>query len=48
MGTGMMPSRLVTTAIALAAMFFCSVVFSFRDCFEPPEPPDAPTNATPD
>jgi len=45
MGTGMITSLLVTTAIALAAMFFCSVVFSFRDCFEPP---DAPTNATPD
>jgi len=41
----MITSLLVTTAIALAAMFFCSVVFSFRDCFEPP---DAPTNATPD
>ncbi len=45
MGTGMITSLLVTTAIVLAAMFFCSVVFSFRDCFEPP---DAPTNATPD
>ncbi|WCM94614.1 hypothetical protein M5C99_07890 [Acidovorax sp. NCPPB 2350] len=28
---------MVGTAMLLAAMFFTSVVFSFRDCFEPPE-----------
>jgi hypothetical protein len=44
---------MVGTAMMLAAMFFSSVVFTFRDCFEPPEqyahgpqdgvaPPDAP------
>ena len=45
---------MVGAAMMLAAMFFSSVVFTFRDCFEPPEqyahgpqegaepPPDAP------
>jgi hypothetical protein len=23
-------------------MFFCSIVFTFRDCFEAPESPEAP------
>ena len=34
-------------ALMLAAMFFTSVVFTFRDCFEAPESPqsDAPPSA---
>jgi hypothetical protein len=28
---------MVGAAMVLAAMFFSSVVFTFRDCFEPPE-----------
>ncbi|QEA12242.1 BPSS1780 family membrane protein [Comamonas flocculans] len=41
MGTGLAASVLVTTAIVLAAMFFSSIVFSFRDCFEPTAHPAA-------
>ena len=37
LGTGIMAGIMVGTAMLLAAMFFTSVVFSFRDCFEPPE-----------
>ena len=39
MGSGVAASLLVSTAMVLATMFFCSVVFSFRDCFEPPSAP---------
>jgi hypothetical protein len=28
---------MMATAMLLAAMFFTSVVFTFRDCFEPPD-----------
>jgi hypothetical protein len=43
LGAGIMAGIMVGTAMLLAAMFFTSVVFSFRDCFEPPErmPPTA-------
>ncbi len=37
MGQGVATTIMVVTALVLAAMFFCSVVFSFRDCFEPPQ-----------
>lgn len=33
---------MVATALALAAMFFSSIVFTFRDCFSPPDVEDAP------
>ncbi|MDA8444036.1 BPSS1780 family membrane protein [Paracidovorax valerianellae] len=37
LGAGIAGGIMVGTALMLAAMFFTSVVFSFRDCFEPPE-----------
>ncbi|NEL79713.1 MAG: hypothetical protein G3W61_26180, partial [Xanthomonas perforans] len=37
LGTGIAGGIMVGTALMLAAMFFSSVVFTFRDCFEPPE-----------
>ncbi|MDD2545647.1 MAG: BPSS1780 family membrane protein [Burkholderiaceae bacterium] len=37
---------MIATAMMMAAMFFTSVVFSFRDCFEPPERPGADPEAT--
>ncbi|GKS85142.1 membrane protein [Acidovorax sp. SUPP1855] len=37
LGSGVAGGIMVATALMLAAMFFTSVVFSFRDCFEPPE-----------
>lgn len=43
MSPNMTASLLVITAIVLATMFFVSVVFSFRDCFEPSEPAPATT-----
>ena len=42
---GMVGSLMVGMAMVLAAMFFSSVVFSFRDCFEPPEKPLLPADA---
>jgi len=42
-GAGIM----VGAAMMLAAMFFCSIVFSFRDCFEPPEEQDLPPEPAP-
>ncbi|MFT3814045.1 MAG: BPSS1780 family membrane protein [Acidovorax sp.] len=33
---------MVGAAMVLAAMFFSSVVFTFRDCFEPPEQSNTP------
>ena len=36
LGLGAATSLMLVTAIALAAMFFSSVVFTFRDCFEAP------------
>ncbi|GKT20608.1 BPSS1780 family membrane protein [Acidovorax sp. SUPP3334] len=52
LGAGIAGGIMVGTALMLAAMFFTSVVFSFRDCFEPPErlvPPtaDTPASSTP-
>ncbi|MBS0608022.1 MAG: hypothetical protein JSS19_01535, partial [Proteobacteria bacterium] len=41
MGSGMAGSIMVATAMMLAAMFLTSVVFTFRDSFEPPEQTDA-------
>lgn len=40
---------MVGLAMVMATMLFCSIVFTFRDCFEPPEPPgaNAPDAATP-
>ncbi len=40
---------MVGTAMMLAAMFFTSIVFTFRDCFEPPEQPlsEAPHDEPP-
>lgn len=40
MNSGITTSLLVTTAVVLATMFFASIVFSFRDCFEPPDTVD--------
>lgn len=37
LGSALAAGIMVGTAMLLAAMFFTSVVFSFRDCFEPPE-----------
>lgn len=42
MGQNSTMGLLVITAIVLATMFFTSIVFSFRDCFEPPEAPAEP------
>ncbi|MFT4242508.1 MAG: BPSS1780 family membrane protein [Acidovorax sp.] len=36
LGTEVASAIMLGTAMMLAAMFFTSVVFSFRDCFEPP------------
>jgi len=45
LGLGSAPSvmggAMVALALMLAAMCFSSIVFSFRDCFEPPERPDS-------
>lgn len=42
---------MVATALALAAIFFTSIVFSFRDCFSPPDDDpsliDSSSNAAP-
>ncbi|GKT18365.1 membrane protein [Acidovorax sp. SUPP2522] len=43
LGSGVAGGIMVATALMLAAMFFTSVVFSFRDCFEPPERRLVPT-----
>ena len=40
---GMVGSLMVGMAMLMAGMFFSSVVFTFRDCFEPPEKPLAGT-----
>ncbi|GKS74311.1 membrane protein [Acidovorax sp. SUPP950] len=51
LGSGVAGGIMVATALMLAAMFFTSVVFSFRDCFEPPErrlvPPPSEAAAEP-
>lgn len=39
LGAGLVGGIMVATAMMLAAMFFSSVVFTFRDSFEAPEPP---------
>ncbi|NMM78825.1 BPSS1780 family membrane protein [Acidovorax sp. SRB_24] len=44
---GAIGGLMVGLAMVMAAMFFSSIVFTFRDCFEPPEPPAAPAQATP-
>ena len=36
---GLVGSLMVGMALVMAGMFFSSVVFTFRDCFEPPENP---------
>ena len=41
---GLVGSLMVGMALVMAGMFFSSVVFTFRDCFAPP---DAPQNAPP-
>lgn len=38
-GSGVVGSLMVGMAMVMAGMFFSSVVFTFRDCFEPPETP---------
>lgn len=43
---GLVGSLMVGMAMVMAAMFFSSVVFSFRDCFEPPEKRVPPAEAT--
>ena len=43
---GLVGSLMVGMAMVMAAMFFSSVVFSFRDCFEPPEKRVPPAQAT--
>ena len=35
---GAMAGLMVALAMVMAAMFFSSIVFTFRDCFEPPPP----------
>lgn len=40
-GTAVMGGAMVALALMLAAMCFTSIVFTFRDCFEPPEQQDA-------
>ena len=44
---GLIGSLMVGMALAMAAMFFSSVVFTFRDCFEPPEKPQPGAAAHP-
>lgn len=48
MGPNMTAGLLVISAVVLATMFFSSVVFSFRDCFEPAEQPGATPTEGPD
>jgi hypothetical protein len=36
-GPAVMGGAMVALALMLAAMCFTSIVFTFRDCFEPPE-----------
>lgn len=38
-GPSALAGLMVALAMIMAAMFFSSIVFSFRDCFEPPEAP---------
>lgn len=40
--TTTMGGIMVGLAMVMASMFFSSIVFTFRDCFEPPEHPGAP------
>ena len=42
LGMGLGAGVMVGSAMMLAAMFFCSIVFTFRDCFEAPESSDSP------
>lgn len=42
LGAGAMAGLMIGLAMILATMFFSSIVFTFRDCFEPPETPVAP------
>ena len=46
---GIMTGRFIVTlcTVGLATIFLCSIVFSFRDCFTPPDQPDtsAPDDA---
>ena len=44
---GLIGSLMVGMAMVMAAMFFSSVVFTFRDCFEPPEKPQPGAAAHP-
>ena len=41
LGSATAGALMVTTALTLAAMLFTSVVFTFRDCFEPPPTAEA-------
>jgi hypothetical protein len=45
LGAGAAGGVMVATALMLAAMFFTSVVFTFRDCFEAPEAPQSESPA---
>ncbi len=47
-GAGMAGGIMVATAMMLAAMFFTSVVFTFRDCFGPPDQPEHNNESVPD
>ncbi len=47
-GAGMAGGLMVATAMMLAAMFFTSVVFTFRDCFGPPDQPEHNNESVPD
>ena len=42
---GLVGGLMVGMALVMAGMFFSSVVFTFRDCFEPPEKPLSPADA---
>ncbi len=42
LGSSVVAAIMIATALALAAMFFTSIVFTFRDNFEPPNRPPQP------
>jgi len=45
--TATMGGIMVGLAMVMASMFFSSIVFTFRDCFEPPERAESPADDTP-
>lgn len=45
LGSGAVAAIMIATALVLASMFFTSIVFTFRDNFEPPERPQPTAQA---